>query len=326
MISALVNEPEKDLSQIIVSLGLEIAEKSDDEFTTGGNTRSKSGSVSKNKNNNSLTSGSSSSGAGTMSSMVFSSNQMPNTTPAFSSPKNKGSASAASASTSVPFASNWTATVTSVPASSKSRSVTTSTPASSPAKAALSSSMMTSSASPDQMKHSSVSPFSSVRPSSQPFPSKSPNPAGSSAGTQASTTSEYTPFTNPSLFGKVGSVWGSKDQKLNFATVAARGSAFNSTTTGGVSGGNAGNTISGSGVGTGAAAGSGTTIDSSGSMISVEPSKAPGFRGNFVSPSSSASSTAASASHAYSTNQSSGCCIRGWRRIGTICSLHSSPS
>lgn len=85
--------------------------------------------------------------------------------------------------------------------------------------------------------------FGSARPSSQPFAPRSPKPSQASAQRneqqailqqqqQQQVSSqlqilqqqqqEYTPFTN-NMFSKVASVWGSKDSRPNFASVAAQG-------------------------------------------------------------------------------------------------------
>lgn len=270
MINALVNEPDKELIDIVAELGIEEPVKETEQtgdFSSSA-PRVKSGSVSV-PTSKSSTASKTSTTTQPMSQMIFSSSQMQSTTTtAFSASRTSGKPTS---TTTTPFATNWTnVTSTSSIVSGRSANTKVSTATSSPAKHPASST------SPD-VKTSSSSPFSSVRPSSQPFPSKSPAPISQTAATSTTTTaaSEYTPFTN-TLFGKVGaSVWGPKDQKLNFAAVA-RGSAF--------SGGPSQNQSSVTGS---LSIQASTNVSEQSPPMAAEPSKAPGFRGNFVSPSSS---------------------------------------
>ena len=243
MIVALVNEPEKDLGEIIAELGLEEpAEREEEPPSKPKATVAKTGQP--------------------MTSMVFSSTQL---STAFAASSTKTS----KAATTAPFASTWTGPTVTVAPSKSSKD----TPSVSPSKSSA-----------VEVKPS-ASPFSGVRSSSQPFPSKSPNPTSSN--------SEYTPFTN-TLFGKVGaSVWGSKDPKVNFATVAARGtaSAFTSSTasTGSSSPAPTTSTNAPTTVLTVQQPMTAAALEAT-PVVTAEPSKAPGFRGNFVSPSSSSAS------------------------------------
>ena len=262
MINSLVNEPEKDLMEIIAELGLEEPAEREEEVVPVQKTKASSSKSSSSK---------SSTTQPQLASMVFSSSQLTSSASSFTT-STKPSKSVSTTAT-VPFASTWTGPTTTTAA--KTTKIT-STPSGSPSKTVTNSSPET--------KPVVSSPFASVRSSSQPFPAKSPNPSSSG--------SEYTPFTN-TLFGTVGvGVWGAKDQKLNFATVAARGtSVFTSSSgsTGSPSPAPSNTVTSTAGTTTALSLQPGMTVKELEATPVIEPSKAPGFRGNFVSPSSSAS-------------------------------------
>lgn len=281
MINALVNEPDTDLMQIVAKLGLDepgASERIEDFACT--NLRGKSGSVSKPAPTNkpSVPTGT----------VIFpqstSTTGSPTTVTTTTTVSSKISTvttttSARTTTPSAPFASTWQPTTAlKSPATVRSASVN------SPVKPIAVTAVQGGDGS---CKSFSPVTSSSSRPSSQPYPPNSPGSFSPAPQQATANTGEYTPFTN-SLFGKVG--WGgaSKDHKLNFATVAARGSSAyplgNTASTSPSTSLTSALTIN-------PGSSSASLVDSSPPLVVAEPSKAPGFRGTFVSPPSSNSAS-----------------------------------
>ncbi|KAI1285660.1 Ankyrin repeat and KH domain-containing protein 1 [Halotydeus destructor] len=329
LINALANEPDKELAEIVAELGLSRPNSSSgDEYVAPAarivkpiavnpvapssplvNSKTQAGNMSK-------------SVAGALPAAFF------NRSPGASARGPVAASAAFSATTWIPpktvvsrssteqTLTNSTAILSSTSIASGSRprlpesSATTSTPTKS----------MIKTSSPDMKSPAPFGAGAVVKqpPAQQAFASRSPKPTPGGQGVASTTTSvqptgpqqqaDYTPFTN-NLFSKVGSsVWGSKDaQKPNFASVAASGLTSqqqqlmfqqqlqhqhaiqqqqqNSSVTGSL-------TIQPQGV-------SNSELD----LGMSDASKAPGYRGNFISPSlsstpsSSMSSTYVTAGH-----------------------------
>lgn len=322
LIQALASEPDKELSQIVIELGLSRpSSSSGDEFVppVASTTPVRvAKAAAQPASNASPTSVSKSSSASTIVSKSQS-GSTPMSAAAFANRSTTTTSRGASANvTQQPFTGNtWVATKT----TTAGRATTTTTPASAtaakqPPRGPATSSATSSPSLPlkqagavavnkpstPDMKQPAFG--STARPPStqQPFAPRSPKPSTPQSQTSGSASpqvqpaagqqSEYTPFTN-NLFPKVASVW-SREQRPNFASVAASG-------------------ISGSSQQQQANCGQPQQqhIQPTSSNLQVEAehdatnlSKAPGYRGNFISP--SLSSTPSSSASSFNMAQASG--------------------